>query len=47
MITPLLRFFLDGLPYTVVLWDDPNGHGVPNDANLRATASDVIVKQGH
>ncbi|HEY8670960.1 MAG TPA: hypothetical protein VIL63_08980, partial [Terriglobales bacterium] len=39
---------LIGLPYTVVLWGDPNNDGNPNDpANVLATASGVITDQGH
>lgn len=37
---------LDGLPYTVVLWDDPDGDGDPSDANVLATASGVVANQG-
>lgn len=34
---------LNGLPYTVVVWDDPNGDGIPNDATVVATAPGVIT----
>jgi hypothetical protein len=37
---------LDGLPYTAVLWDDPNGDGSPTDAVVVATADGVISDQG-
>jgi large repetitive protein len=39
---------LIGLPYTVVLWGDPNNDGNPNDpANVLTTASGVITDQGN
>jgi hypothetical protein len=37
---------LDGLPYTAVLWGDPNGDGSPTDAVVLATAPGVISQQG-
>ena len=37
---------LDGLPYTVCLWSDPNGDGDPTDAVLLTTASGVVSQQG-
>ena len=37
---------LNGLPYTAVLWSDPNGDGSPTDAVVLATASDVIANEG-
>ena len=37
---------LDGLPYTVVVWSDPDGDGDPTDAKVLTTASGVIVQQG-
>ncbi len=37
---------LDGLPYTVAIWSDPNGDGNPNDAVLLTTASGVVSMQG-
>jgi len=37
---------LDGLPYTVALWSDPNGDGDPGDAVLLTTASGVVSQQG-
>jgi len=37
---------LDGLPYTVAIWSDPNGDGSPNDAQLLATASGAVSQQG-
>jgi len=38
---------LIGLPYTVVVWGDPNNDGNPNDpANVLTTASGVITSQG-
>ena len=37
---------LDGLPYTVAIWSDPNGDGSPTDAVLLTTASGVISLQG-
>ena len=33
---------LNGLPYTAVLWSDPNGDGSPTDAVVLATAPGVI-----
>jgi hypothetical protein len=37
---------LNGLPYTVGLWSDPNGDGSPTDAVLLATASGIIAAAG-
>jgi hypothetical protein len=37
---------LDGLPYTVALWSDPNGDGEPSDAVLLTTAAGVVSMQG-
>jgi hypothetical protein len=37
---------LDGLPYTVAIWSDPNGDGSPTDAVLLTTAGGVISLQG-
>ncbi len=37
---------LNGLPYTVAVWSDPNGDGNPSDAQLLTTASGVIANQG-
>jgi hypothetical protein len=37
---------LDGLPYTVAIWSDPNGDGDPGDAVLLTTASGVVSNQG-
>src|SRR5438552_3749661 len=37
---------LDGLPYTAVLWSDPNGDGQPDDAAVLATAPGVVASQG-
>jgi hypothetical protein len=37
---------LDGLPYTVAVWSDPNGDGNPNDAILLTTANGVVANQG-
>jgi N-acetylneuraminic acid mutarotase len=37
---------LNGLPYTVALWSDPNGDGSPTDAVLLTTASGVVANQG-
>lgn len=37
---------LDGLPYTVCIWSDPNGDGEPTDAQLLTTASGVVSAQG-
>ena len=37
---------LDGLPYTVCIWSDPNGDGSPTDAVLLTTASGVVANQG-
>ena len=37
---------LDGLPYTVAIWSDPNGDGNPNDAILLKTANGVVSLQG-
>jgi len=37
---------LDGLPYTVAIWSDPNGDGDPDDAQLLTTAAGVVSDQG-
>jgi len=37
---------IDGLPYTVCLWSDPNGDGSPTDAVLLTTAEGVVTQQG-
>jgi len=37
---------LNGLPYTVCIWSDPNGNGEPSDAVLLNTASGVVSQQG-
>ena len=37
---------LNGLPYTAVLWSDPNGDGSPTDAVVLAMANGVISMQG-
>lgn len=37
---------LNGLPYTVCLWSDPNGDGSPTDAVLLTTAKGVVTEQG-
>jgi hypothetical protein len=37
---------LDGLPYTVCIWSDPNGDGNPTDAQLLTTGSAVVSAQG-
>src|SRR6476619_4168021 len=37
---------LNGLPYTVGLWSDPNGDGSPTDAVLLAQAPGIIAQQG-
>ena len=37
---------LNGLPYTVAIWSDPNGDGSPTDAVLLTTASGVVANQG-
>jgi hypothetical protein len=37
---------LNGLPYTVAIWSDPNGDGSPTDAVLLNTASGVVSMQG-
>jgi len=37
---------LDGLPYTVAIWSDPNGDGNPTDAVLLTTAGGVVSSQG-
>ena len=37
---------LDGLPYTVAIWSDPNGDGNPTDAVLLTTASGVVSQEG-
>ena len=37
---------LDGLPYTVCIWSDPNGDGNPTDAQLLTTASGIVSAQG-
>jgi hypothetical protein len=45
--TPLFPdFTLDGLPYTVCIWSDPDGDGNPTDAQLLMTASGVVSAQG-
>ncbi|MCY2961624.1 MAG: hypothetical protein NTY35_15790 [Planctomycetota bacterium] len=36
---------LNGLPFTVAVWDDPNDDGLPNDLVLLATASSVIANE--
>jgi hypothetical protein len=35
--------FLTGLPYTAVLWSDPNGDGSPTDAEVLAMTSGTIA----
>jgi hypothetical protein len=37
---------LDGLPYTAVLWSDPNGDGSPTDGVVLASAPGIISMQG-
>jgi hypothetical protein len=37
---------LDGLPYTIAIWSDPNGDGNPTDAVLLTTASGVVSMAG-
>ncbi len=37
---------LNGLPYTVAIWSDPNGDGSPTDAVLLNTAAGVVASQG-
>ncbi len=37
---------LNGLPYTAVLWGDPNGDGSPTDAVVLASGSGVISMEG-
>jgi hypothetical protein len=37
---------LNGIPYTVCIWSDPNGDGSPTDAVLLNTASGVISQAG-
>ena len=37
---------LDGLPYTVAIWSDPNGDGNPDDAHLLTTAGGIVSDQG-
>jgi len=37
---------LNGLPYTAVLWSDPNGDGSPTDAVVLAMAPGVIAQEG-
>ncbi|MEO7723413.1 MAG: hypothetical protein ABIU29_01805 [Chthoniobacterales bacterium] len=37
---------LNGLPYTVAIWSDPNGDGSPTDAVLLNTAGGVVASQG-
>ncbi len=37
---------LNGLPYTAVLWSDPNGDGSPTDAVVLAMAPGVISQEG-
>src|SRR5262245_2856866 len=37
---------LNGLPYTAVLWSEPNGDGSPTDAVVLAMAPGVISQEG-
>jgi hypothetical protein len=37
---------LNGIPYTVCVWSDPNGDGSPTDAVLLTTADGVISQAG-
>src|SRR6476469_6788271 len=37
---------LNGLPYTAVLWSDPNGDGSPTDAVVLAQAPGVVANAG-
>ena len=37
---------LNGLPYTAVLWSDPNGDGSPTDAVVLAMAPGVVSQEG-
>src|SRR4029077_3477535 len=37
---------LNGLPYTAVLWSDPNGDGSPTDAVVLAMAPGVVANAG-
>ena len=37
---------LNGLPYTVAIWSDPNGDGNPTDAVLLNTAGGVVSQAG-
>ena len=37
---------LNGLLYTAVLWDDPNGDRSPTDSNVLATVDGVVANQG-
>ena len=37
---------LNGLPYTVCVWNDPDGDGNPTDAVLLTTAKGVVTQQG-
>ena len=37
---------LNGLPYTVAVWSDPNGDGNPTDAVLLTTAGGVVANAG-
>src|SRR5207249_3800356 len=37
---------LDGLPYTVVVWSDPNGDGSPDDAEVLTIVYGVVAQQG-
>ena len=37
---------LNGLPFTAVLWSDPNGDGSPTDAVVLAMAPGVIAAEG-
>src|SRR5947207_7416978 len=37
---------LNGLPYTVAVWSDPNVDGSPTDAVLLTTASGVVADEG-
>jgi hypothetical protein len=38
---------LNGLPYTVCLWSDPNGDGNPTGAVLLTTAKGVVTPTGN
>jgi hypothetical protein len=37
---------LDGVPYTVCIWSDPDGDGSPTDAQLLTTAAAVVSAPG-